>query len=338
VGPVPQQRAVLDQAGLRKLRNALALANVVLDRAWIRITDCNAFAAQEGGGKVMWQAQADADPDQDKGARLRKIEDWLRARQIVGERGENRLETAVGALSESDRANISNIYTVLTTAKNVMGKMTVVLSEKGPAGYDKNSGQLTIPYSSVGRDAGPLAEDIIAAVSHAGPKLPPGAKGTGTALQNILDNRVSLVLMLCQWDRLDAQPRVDAIRSALTQGGASPVPSPAELAGINTELAFAALDYRADYWRRISFELDKGIRLPRQKSGPAGSLQDGYTATCGALAYLDALPTALTALQQERRQTTVSLIARHLAHVLDMTPPEFLTRRPDDGFPVPWDL
>lgn len=330
--PVPRQREVLGKAGVPNLCNALALANVVLDRAWIRIMDCESFAAKEGGGMITLWWQADADPALDPQARLRAIEGLLRARKIVGERGALDLGLKVGTLSDSDRANIHNIYLLLTTAKSVMSTMTIVLAEQGQTLYDRNSARLTIPYGSVGKDAAPLAEEILAAVSFTETEQQPGAKGTPTALRNIIDDRVSLMLMLCDWDRLDAQPRVDAIRNALTQRTASPVSSPAGLASANTELALAALDYRADYWRQTCWELDKGIRLPRQASGPAGSLQDGYAATCNALDYLDALP--LTGPQQEHRGSTVKVIARYLRQVLHVTPEEHLTLRHNDKFAV----
>jgi hypothetical protein len=295
-GPVPRQRETLHKFGLKNLSNALALANVMLDRAWIRAMDVETFAGMPFNANFdnplsAWESKK-------KEVILRNVEGFLRDKGIVGDRA----ISFVGKqeLAENDRAAVRNVYTFLASAKNAMGNMTVTLALSGVISHDKAKRRLTIPYGCLGMAAEPLAVEILGVITDFEARQQEGAKASETSLQNALKYRVDLIFALCKWDRPDLQKQVDDIRSSLLRE-AFPVPPSPTLDEINTELALAALESCAADWQRNSSEITEGIYYLNPASKTQDALSLSYARACDALKYLDSLPGKVTEVQTKRR-------------------------------------
>jgi hypothetical protein len=296
-GPVPRQRETLHKFGLKNLSNALALANVMLDRAWIRAIDLKAFA-----GMPIYAYLDDVLSGNEKKKKeiiLRNIEGFLRDKGIVGDRGVS-WAGKQQELAENDRAAVRNVSAFLTSAKGVMGNMTVTLAPSGVIFYDKTKRRLTVPYGCLGTAAQPLAREILGVISDFEASQSEGAKASKTSLQNTIKYRVELIFTLCTWDRPDLQKQVDDIRSSLL-GAASPVPQKYTLDEINTELALAALESCAADWQRTYSEITKGIYYLNPASKTQDALSLSYARACDVLKYLDSLPGKVTEVQTGRR-------------------------------------
>lgn len=322
-GPVPRQRRALRQCGLGNLSNALALANIRLDRAWIRALDCQSFAGSTPDRSV-WEDLGRPDAAMVNEALQRKIEDWLREKEIVGERETNFLFNM--CMTEQDRTAIDNIYTFLTWVKGVMDKMTVALSGSGEICYDKTDKRLTIPYASLDIAVEPLAKQILGVISDFKTEQKEGAKASKASLEKMTSNRVDLIFVLSYCDRPDVREKADALCRGLMKG-AFPVPSNDNLAGINTEMALAALESCADDWQRISSEVHHDIYHLNPASKQPDALTTAYAAACGALKHLDSLPGELAGPQRERRQNAAGAIVS-CAELIEKKVQ--LTRPPDD--------
>ncbi|WP_405015001.1 hypothetical protein [Kitasatospora sp. NBC_01539] len=241
-GRVPSQRwALWKAAGVSDLGPALAHADILLNRAWLRSNDSMGVALADyrhstwATTEPAWRAEPDY-------ALLLRIEAGLQHLGVIGARTAGVLLTG---LSSADKATVTAIHTYVTGLKNALAEAEPVPVAAGPTVvYHAATGRLEIPYAVAGVGVVALADLVVDALIQ-------GATAAGPALKAFTDNRRTIIDMLVSSDRPGEKAALGPVRAHFAAAPATAA-SPAQWAELATELLIATLTDVSGRWAEMA--------------------------------------------------------------------------------------
>ncbi|GJF32446.1 hypothetical protein KNE206_51460 [Kitasatospora sp. NE20-6] len=238
LGRVPSQRwALWNLRGVSDLGPALAHADILLNRAWLRSNDSMGVALADFSNSTWattepaWRAEPDY-------ASLLKIEAGLQGLGIIGARTAGVLRTG---LSGTDKDTVTAIHTYLTGLKNALAEAEPVpVAEGRTVVHHPATGRLEIPYAVAGVGVVALADLVIGA-------LIAGSAVGGPAPKAFTDNRRPVIDLLVANDRLVERAALGPVRAAFAAAPVSAA-SPARWAELASDLLIATLTDISGRW------------------------------------------------------------------------------------------
>ncbi|MFB7471432.1 hypothetical protein [Kitasatospora sp. NPDC056184] len=251
LGRVAAQRGrLLRREGVTTLGSALAWLDIVVNRAWVRASDCAAFAGVAFGEArwntpewSVWQHHAP----------LLALEQWLELWGFIGERRPR--DGAVG-LGAEDRGTVAELFGYLSELKHAVDRIDPVPAEEGDRiAYDLASGALRIPRSVVNRGPLALANLVLGALVEA-TAARPAAERFGRRGREV-------VHALVGEDRWEEREAVATLRTAFA-GIPAVQPSADQWATLAVELQAAVLEDVRTRWEGLSRYIPVVAGMPEE--------------------------------------------------------------------------
>ncbi|MER5636695.1 hypothetical protein ABT095_07065 [Kitasatospora sp. NPDC002227] len=253
LGRVPAQRHALAKLrGATDLGAALALADLQLNRAWLRANDANSVA-QSDFGNLLWPSTLAGWKKEPDYTGLLRIEAALHSLGLIGERVTGLLSTG---LDQADKTTVSRIYRHLAALKGALaGAEPVPVLTGTTVVYQPATGRLEIPRAVAGLGVVNLADLIIDALIAGKPAAEPLPKGYPQQCRAVVD-------LMVDNDRPGEKAALDLLRAHFAAIRPT-APTPARWAELANTLGYAELVDIRVRWARLAG------RTPELAAGPA---------------------------------------------------------------------
>ncbi|MFJ4096719.1 hypothetical protein ACIPYS_34575 [Kitasatospora sp. NPDC089913] len=253
-GRLPARRGLLaKRSGTTTLGGALAWLDIMVNRAWVRASDCEGFAwttfTEAKWNTPEWSVWK-------RQARLLELENQLASWGYITRRT---VRDGVAGLLPKDQAVVAQLFPYLSQLKYALDRIDPVLAEgSGRITFDSASGALRIPRATV--DCAPLAlaELLLDAVIE-------GTAGLAEA-KPFAQRARELVRALVDQDREVEGQGIATLRSVFAAVPAVR-PSAAEWAALAVELDAAVLADMRFRWERTARDTPAMVALPDEPDG-----------------------------------------------------------------------
>ncbi|WP_214323695.1 hypothetical protein [Nonomuraea sediminis] len=250
IGRVPAQREALRAMPSITVGPALAWADIVINRAWLRAEDYRDFGKRVDGTVAWSNLVKEWERDPSAQSMLYGIETSLRERKVIGER----VGTLKVTLSDDDRVTTDALAAFFSGIKDALKRLQPILLPVGAdLVYDAGADELRIPYGLAATpplDLGNLIARTLVAASAVPGKLA-SFKGT-------------LVDLLTTHDRPQERSQVLGIAGQIKEMPAV-APTAADWSRAQVGLDLAALDGLAALWRKFALVAGEPAGLSTQK-------------------------------------------------------------------------
>ncbi|MFF7592946.1 hypothetical protein ACFZCK_36290 [Kitasatospora purpeofusca] len=245
---VARRGQLAKRSGTTTLGGALAWLDIMVNRAWVRASDCEGFAATtftEAKWKTpewsVWKRHA----------RLLALENQLASWGYITERT---VRGGVACLLPSEQAVVAQLFPYLGELKHAVDRIDPVLVERGDRiTFDTASGALRVPRGTVDRAPLALAELLLDAVIEGTAGLPEAKPFAQRARE--------LVRALVDQDRDVERQGVATLRSIFAAVPAVQ-PSADRWAALAVELDAAVLADVQYRWERLAKDIPAVAGLP----------------------------------------------------------------------------
>ncbi|MFJ8430807.1 hypothetical protein ACIQ9P_05860 [Kitasatospora sp. NPDC094019] len=254
-GQLVARRGLLaKRSGTTTLGGALAWLDIMVNRAWVRASDCEGFA-RTTFSEEKWTTKPEWS-DWKRYARLLALENQLVSWGYIAQRT---VRDGVAVLLPKDQAVVAKLFPYLSELKHALDRIVPVLAEgSGRITFDAASGALRIPRGTV--DCAPLAlaELLLDAVIE-------GTAGLAEA-KPFAQRARELVRALVDQDREVEGQGIATLRSVFAAVPAVQ-PSVAGWAALAVELDAVVLSDMRFRWERLAKGTPAVLALPDEPDG-----------------------------------------------------------------------
>ncbi|MFE0464639.1 hypothetical protein ACFW1A_35840 [Kitasatospora sp. NPDC058965] len=276
-GSVPAQaRALHAFAQQCNLGPALAWADFVVNRAWVRSMDSAAFAGETVANGDWASTRTAWGKDPDRAGLLAIEQQLLQLGVLAYDRHSGPLTTG---LSTADVAAVRQVLTWTTGLKHTLNGIEPVLVAVGrEISYDPATRRLTVPFAVIALAPADLGRLVLKAVVGEGVKTgrsaTTGVAKPGTDVRARTDRDCSILGLLVKHDRPAEHEALAPVLAELAGRPLRPVGGP-DWEKIQTALKWAVLKEISSRWTVMAAQVEDRAELPAAERTALATIDDG---------------------------------------------------------------